>query len=334
VLSDRKKAQKKRIEELKDSMGALVFSHFYQRGEVKDLSDYVGGTRGILREIKDARAEAVVLCAVGFLSDAARRLRPDIAVLVPRADASCPYGEAMGPGEVALLRKSFPEAFIAAGIKTREDVLGLCDAVLPFEEGPPACLSGKRGLFFNNNSANPGSGKILTLPGLEGLAELDPAGEFLRLSGLKELPRCQIHAQITKDEIEEYRREYPRARILVNILSDPEVRDMGDFVSDADGLYEYVEASLEEEFLIVSETGLAETLRVRYPGKKIRELETEMFCPNMKLTNIKDILYALEAYGEAGAGRNKVPGLPQGLGDGLGDANRETGWGEERGSQL
>lgn len=136
MLTERKKAQIKKIEELKDSLGVLILSHYYQRGEVRDLSDYVGGTRGILRKVMEARSEAVVVCAVGFVSLAAKRLRPDLAVLVPRKDASCPFGEALGEREVLLIRKTFPEAFLAAGIKTGEEAMGLCDAVLPYYAGP------------------------------------------------------------------------------------------------------------------------------------------------------------------------------------------------------
>jgi quinolinate synthase len=47
--------------------------------------------------------------------------------------------------------------------------------------------------------------------------------------------------------------------------------------------------------LVVAESGLVESLAEAFPESRFFETEVEVFCPNMKLVNIKDVLAALEA---------------------------------------
>jgi quinolinate synthase len=68
----------------------------------------------------------------------------------------------------------------------------------------------------------------------------------------------------------------------------------------------------------VAEAGLSESLGQAYPEKEFFEPGLEIFCPSMKLTNIKDILRALEDYalslGPGAALDNGVPLQGAGLG--------------------
>jgi quinolinate synthase len=301
MLTERKQAQVKRILELKESLSAQIYAHYYQRAEVKMLSDFVGGTRAILSKLRTTDAKVVVICAVTFVSVGAIRLRPDIKVLVPRKDALCPFSESVGIKELKALRSFFPEAKIIGGLKADVGILDKCDKILESEDG-----------FLketNRHKAINGKKSIL-LPGLEGLEDfmLSGAGEFMSSKRAKEsiinsifpkgFPQCQIHAQIEEEEILRVKERYPKATVIVNVLSNIKVKEQADFVGDTDGIFGFIGKSEAEEFIVVAESGLIESLGISFPKKKFYELETEMFCPNMKLTNIKDILYALEASNE------------------------------------
>ncbi|MDR2459645.1 MAG: quinolinate synthase NadA [Deltaproteobacteria bacterium] len=276
TLSARKKAQRQKIEELADAMGVEILAHFYQREEVKDLAHFVGGSRSILERAKVSKANALVICGVSFVSDIAMGIRPDIPVLVPRADASCPYSESLAPETITKVRKLYPEAIIAAGLKTHKSLLKYCDIILPPNPTPSYWEK------FNGR-------RVFVLPSLDeapfGLPGVQVFGKA---------PLCQIHAQIEAKEVLEAKERFPAATVIANILCTPMVKALADYALDSDGIADFVRESTGEEFLVIAESGLVISLAILNPGKKFYELETEMFCPNMKLTNIKDILYALE----------------------------------------
>jgi len=84
----------------------------------------------------------------------------------------------------------------------------------------------------------------------------------------------------------------------VNMLCRPEVRAAADFVGDSAGLNRFCSESRARDFIIVSEAGLAEFLTLARPEKNFYETEAEMFCPNMKLTNLKTVIDRIRASSE------------------------------------
>jgi hypothetical protein len=152
-----------------------------------------------------------------------------------------------------------------------------------------------------------GSRTLVMLPGLDLLrpagAGSPSSGGFSDARPGREVfgdlaPLCHIHAQVSADEILAARAMYPEAVVGANALCLPEVRAMADFSGDADALCGWVKGSEAKEFIIFCEAGLSDTMAGLFPDKVFRETETEMFCPNMKLTNIKDVLRALESLAE------------------------------------
>jgi quinolinate synthase len=279
ALSPKKAAQVKRIKDLQESFHIEILSHYYMRKEVKDISSFVGGTRFVLERALNSSARALVICAVNFISERVRDLRPEIPVLVPRADALCPMSIEADLKLLENLRQREPKLQIVAGLKTGKTVLQSCDKILEVDEFPLERYYDESTILF---------------PSLT-----NPNGRVKE--SLKDIaPKCQVHAQIEASEIMDAKKQKPQALVLANILCDQSVIDLSDFSGDSDELFQYVNNSQREEFIVVSEAGLVETLSDSFPGKKFYELQTEMFCPNMKLTNIKDILSALEAYSALG----------------------------------
>jgi quinolinate synthase len=280
---------------------AFIFAHHYQRAEIKGLADAVGGSRDLWRAVLNMERAAVVVCGVDFMAETARRLRPDINVLVPREDALCPYAQRVGARELLAARGARPARLIAAETKASAAVKEMADLLLDPEEEAPLRVAR-------------GAAPLLALPSYRlyrdgAVADAAPPGA----------PRCQIHAQISLEETREAQRRYPGALLAVNSLCLPSVRESADFSGDSAALWEYCAARAEREIILVAESGLRESLLEKFPGSALREVETEMFCPNMKLTNIKDVLRVLEAcpspaQGNLGAVSWGAPGesLPEG----------------------
>jgi quinolinate synthase len=226
-----------------------------------------------------------MVCAVGFLSDAVARLRPDLPVLVPRADAGCPLSQRADAALAAAVRLRARGARLCAGPKCEGGVLGHCDTIMS--------LNPETGFF-----ELPGGRDTVVLPTLR-----SPDGT-LRESLRDIAPECQVHALAGPAEVLSERGRHPGALVLLNSLAGEEARAAADFSGDSDALFGFAASSEAREFVVLAEAGLAESLSLAFPGKAFHEPGVEIFCPNMKLTNIKDLLAALEAH---------QAGPPQGL---------------------
>jgi quinolinate synthase len=313
ALSARKAAQSQRILELSEAFEAEILAHYYMRKEVRDLAHMVGGTRSILKRVMDTKAKALVICAVGFISDTARALRPDVSILVPRNDALCPFSEMADLRLLKTLREREPDSHISAGLKASADVKPYCDSIVALDYYPG--LQGSPDKALPADFAPPAAGppndikkEIITLPSLKG-------ADGRVKKPLRDLaPSCQVHAQVASEEISTLKRLHPGAIVLANSLCSESLLELADFSGDSDALLEYARRSSCLEFIVVSETGLLEILMELCPDKIFHEPLTEMFCPNMKLTNIKDILAVLEAY--SGLGIPGGNGLQPGAGEG------------------
>ncbi|MDR1079533.1 MAG: quinolinate synthase NadA [Deltaproteobacteria bacterium] len=358
MKSDRKRRQARRVIELKEILGAEILSHFYQRADVKELSDLVGGSRAVLRRAAVSSARVLVVCGVDFMVRAVARLRPDIPVVAPRPDALCPFSAAAGPETVLAARRAFPGRRLAAGMKAREDVIALCDADLSLDAardasldpplrsaagglgGVPGAAAGLSGSFPLRIAPRAGSSRPAGPPLPGGGARhgqpcpaVPPAGETAVLPGLDLeasgtpgrdaygglAPVCAIHAQVEAAEAGRARLAWPGAVLGANAMCSPEVRAACDFSGDADALARFVASSASGEFVLFCEAGLAETLARAFPARTFRETETEMFCPNMKLTNVKDVLRSLEglipAFMPEGMAARGAVGLHSGMGE-------------------
>jgi quinolinate synthase len=292
TLSERKRAQAARIAWLAKALGVEILAHFYQRAEVKDLADHVGGSRGLYGLVQATSARRVLVCGVDFMAAAMERLRPDVEFLVPRSDAACPMSRLVGAREVAALRASAEgpaRPLVVADIKASGEVRDLADLVLTGEPVWPAgfrrrpvhvlpCLS----------SGDPGRVPHHDHPGAV----------------------CEVHRLPGPGDVEEALAGHGgRLLVAANSLCRPEVRAMADFVGDSQSIWDWCAARPGSGFLVVCESGLVESLSEAFPESRFLETGAEVFCPNMKLVNIKDVLAALETVGAVAPGR-LAAGLP------------------------
>ncbi|MDR1656403.1 MAG: quinolinate synthase NadA [Deltaproteobacteria bacterium] len=278
AISERKLAQARRVSMLAEAGDVEIIAHFYQRAEVKALAHYVGGSRGLYDWVLKTRARAIMVCGVEFMLGAMERLRPDLEFLVPRKDAGCPFSDSVGAQEVEMVRRSCSgpvRPLIVADIKASAAVRDLADLVLTGEPlWPPD---------FDRRSVH-------VLPALSG-GNPDRVPHFDWPGAV-----CQVHQQVGPQDIRLALSQAAGAKIAANSLCRPEVRALADFVGDSQAIFDWCAAAPGGSYLIVSETGLAESLREAFPGSRFYETEVEVFCPNMKLVNIKDLLACLEAF--------------------------------------
>ena len=79
----------KAINELKKEKNAIILGHYYQKGEIQDIADYVGDSLALAQWAAKTEADIIVMCGVHFMGETAKVLCPNKKVLVPDMEAGC-----------------------------------------------------------------------------------------------------------------------------------------------------------------------------------------------------------------------------------------------------
>lgn len=279
-MTAKKAAQFEKVRELARTHGVEVLAHFYQRAEVKAAADFVGGSMEVVERAARSQAEAVMMCGASFMAEEIRRRGLGRRLLCPREDLSCPLAEAVGLEELLAVRKLYPEVLLVTDMKARPEIQALAD----IEISPATAKETLRSL---------GVQEIIALPGPQ-LVDWAGFGHMISVRWPKAV--CQVHELALKEDLARAKSDHPDAKTAVNLLCRPEVRAGSDFVGDSAAIRDYCLKSKDREFIIVSESGLAEYLAATMPEKVFFETEAEIFCPNMKLTTLKSMADRLEKY--------------------------------------
>ena len=75
------------IKQLKKEKNAIILGHYYQKGEIQDIADYVGDSLALAQWAARTEVDIIVMCGVHFMGETAKVLCPDKKVLVPEMAA-------------------------------------------------------------------------------------------------------------------------------------------------------------------------------------------------------------------------------------------------------
>src|SRR5262249_50867095 len=85
---------------------------------------------------------------------------------------------------------------------------------------------------------------------------------------------------------------HPAAKMLVHTETRPEVIALADLAGGTGDMVNYVRASDAREFMLVTECGLSDRMRVEFPDRTF--LGACALCPHMKRVDLAKVLEALE----------------------------------------
>ena len=268
-----------KIQTLKREKGAVILAHFYQTMDIQNIADHVGDSFELARRAQQAAQPVIVLCGVRFMAESAKILNPEKTVLLPAIDAGCPMADMISPDDVKKLKAANPGAAVMCYVNSSAAVKAECDICCTSSSAVRIAqsLPQKRIIFVPDQNLG------------AYVASQVPEKEFILFNGF-----CPTHHQVSANDVSAARAAHPEARVLVHPECRPQVLKMADFIGSTAEILRYVGQSPEKEFIIGTETGVAERLRQTLPGKNVYLLSSRLFCPNMKKTRIDDVLYSLE----------------------------------------
>lgn len=265
------------INQLKRKKNAVILAHSYQTPDIMyGVADFLGDSYALSIKAQETKADIIVFSSVHFMAETAKILNPKKTVLVP-AVAGCSLADSITAEDVRGLRKAHPKAAVVTYVNTSAEIKAESDAV---------CTSGNALKVIEGMKEK----EIIFIPDEFMAKNLQP------LTKKKLIPwkgRCIVHEEFSPETVKEIRELYPKAKICAHSECAPTVIKEVDMMGSTKQMLDYVDTSKEDEFMLVTECGLSDRVRVEKPDKKI--VGSCALCPFMKKIMLKDILECLKS---------------------------------------
>ncbi|SDL19171.1 quinolinate synthetase [Maridesulfovibrio ferrireducens] len=309
------------ISDIKAKYGSklAILGHHYQADEIIRHTDLKGDSLELARQIDKLEAEYIVFCGVHFMAESAAIVRKaNQKVYIPDPSAGCVMAN-MAPAELVdtvltkILEESGRKIIPLAYVNTPAAVKAVCG-----KHGGSVCTSAnaekmlkwalERGdgvLFLPDKNLALNTADKLGIPENKRLIlNIRKKGEKLNVEETldKQLliwpGLCAIHQKFKISQIENLRKKYPGAKVVVHPECPPEIVAAADGDGSTSYLIKYVtEAPVGSTIIIGTETNLVNRLAKQFPDKNILPLSVS-FCSNMaKITEQKlaELLQNLES---------------------------------------
>lgn len=243
---------KEEIARLKKEKKAVIMAHYYQKGEIQDLADYIGDSLALAQKAAQTDAEIIVMCGVHFMGETAKILCPDRKVLIPDLTAGCSLADSCPAEEYAEFIKAHPGHTVISYVNTTAEVKALTDIMV---------TSGNARKIVDSL---PSDEKIIFGPDRN-------LGEYINSVTGREMVlwdgACHVHERFSLEKIKELKKEHPQAEILVHPECRKPLQMIADKVGSTAVLLKHAVESPVKEFIVATESGILHEMERKCPEK-------------------------------------------------------------------
>lgn len=271
---------------LKKETNTAILAHSYQAREIVEIADFTGDSYKLSVDAKNIDADNILFCGVHFMAETAKMLSPQKRVFLANAQAGCPMAEQMDAEMISAVKSQDPDRTVVAYINTTASLKTVCDV----------CVTSSSALKIVKAIEND---KILFIPDCnlgDYVKRNCPEKDIKLLQG-----GCPTHAAVTVKDVEKIKSEHPDALFLVHPECQPAVTMLADYVGSTSGIMDFAKKSDAKEFIIGTETSIAEHLQYECPDKKFFPVTKDIVCRNMKITTLPDVYDSLLGIGGNGS---------------------------------
>lgn len=243
---------KEEIKRLKKERGAVILAHYYQKGEIQDLADYIGDSLALAQIASRLEESVIVLCGVNFMGETAKMLCPDKTVIIPDLSAGCSLADSCPPDEFEAFIKANPGHTVISYVNTSARVKALTDIVVTssnarqivesLPKDTPIIFGPDRNL---GNYINSITGRKMKL-----------------WNGA-----CHVHEQFSVEKLIESKRQHPGAKVLAHPECPNQIIILADKVGSTAALLKYAVESDAKEFIVATESGILHEMQKKCPDK-------------------------------------------------------------------
>ena len=240
------------INELKKEKKAVILGHYYQKGEIQDIADYIGDSLALAQIAAKTDADILVMCGVHFMGETAKVLCPDKKVLVPDLNAGCSLADSCPADKFAEFVKAHPGYTVISYVNTTAAVKAVTDVVVTSTNAKQIVES------------FPKDEKIIFGPdrNLGNYINSITGREMLLWDGA-----CHVHEQFSVEKIVELKAQYPDAVVLAHPECKSVVLKLADMVGSTAALLKYAVNSDKQRFIVATEAGILHEMQKKCPQK-------------------------------------------------------------------
>ncbi|MDR1589373.1 MAG: quinolinate synthase NadA [Oscillospiraceae bacterium] len=280
-----------KIRALKKDRDICVLAHVYQAREILEVADYTGDSYAVSVCARKSPSGSVVMCGVRFMAETVKLLSPEKTVYLANPEAGCPMADQLNAARMKAAMEKYPGHAAVCYMNTTAEIKAMCEV----------CVTSSSAVKIIGAMDNP---NILFVPDCNlgaYVADRLPEKTIRLING-----GCPIHAAIDAGDVAAARKKHPGALLLVHPECVPDVVAAADYVGSSSGIYDYAVKSDNREFLIGTETSIAEHLQYACPDKRFYYLSKRMMCHNMKATTLMDLYHCC-----AGDGGEEITMKPE-----------------------
>ena len=240
------------INELKKEKNAVILGHYYQKGEIQDIADYIGDSLALAQIAAKTDADILVMCGVHFMGETAKVLCPEKKVLVPDLNAGCSLADSCPADKFAAFVKEHPGYTVISYVNTTAAVKAVTDVVVTSTNAKQIVES------------FPKDEKIIFGPdrNLGNYINSITGREMLLWDGA-----CHVHEQFSVEKIVELKAQYPDAVVLAHPECKSVVLKLADVVGSTAALLKYAVNSDKQRFIVATEAGIIHEMQKKCPQK-------------------------------------------------------------------
>ncbi|MBF8269982.1 MAG: quinolinate synthetase [Gammaproteobacteria bacterium] len=283
---------------------AVLVAHYYTDADLQMLADETGGC--VSDSLEMARfgirteAQTLIVCGVRFMGETAKILNPEKRVLMPTLAAECSLDIGCPSAAFNALCDAHPDRTVVVYANTSAAVKARADWMV---------TSGSAVDVIRHLHAQ--GQKFIWAPDqyLGQYVQEQTGADMLLWRGA-----CIVHEEFKGIELEQLRRQHPRAKVLVHPESPAAVIRQADVVGSTTGIIQAVITLDAEEFIVATDKGIFHKLRELAPGKTFIEAPTAgrsatckscAHCPWMAMNTLRRTVQTLES------GANEIAVAPE-----------------------
>ena len=280
------KAEIRRLAKEKD---AIILAHYYTRGEIQEVADFIGDSLALARKAAETDAKIIVMAGVHFMAETCKILSPEKLVLCPDLNAGCSLADSCKAEDLRKYKEEHPGYTVISYVNTTAAVKALTDVVV---------TSGNAKKIVDQL---PKDEKIIFGPdyNLGSYINSVTGRDMLLWNG-----GCHVHERFSVEEIIKLKEEHPEAVVLAHPECKGPVLAIADVVGSTAVILKYCIESDKKEFIIATEAGILHEIERQCEGKTFYPVPPEVSeggvgcscneCDYMKMNSLQKIYNALK----------------------------------------
>ena len=232
---------KQEIRRLAKEKNALILAHYYTRGEIQEVADFIGDSLALARKAAETDADMIVMCGVHFMAETCKILSPEKKVLCPDVTAGCSLADSCRAEDLKKYKEEHPGYQVISYVNTTAAVKALTDVVV---------TSGNAKKIVDTF---PADAKLIFGPdyNLGSYINSVTGRNMLLWNG-----GCHVHERFSVAEIAKLKADHPKALVLAHPECKGPVLAVADVVGSTAVLLKYAVEHPEQEYIVATESGI------------------------------------------------------------------------------